>query len=86
MVMMPLFGDRCANVQRMAAQGEGKVLSINDVTSDKILKALNKIINDKTYKEKITKLWAVHKDCPVNSFSWRSSGVNLLRGTKEQIM
>ncbi|XP_055746961.1 UDP-glucuronosyltransferase 1A1-like [Salvelinus fontinalis] len=67
-VMMPLFGDQCDNVQRMAAQGVGKVLSINDVTSDKILKALNKIINDKTYKKKITKLWAVHKDCPVNPF------------------
>lgn len=51
MVMMPFFGDQCGNVQRMAAQGMGKVLSINDVTSDKIMKALNKIINDKTYKE-----------------------------------
>ena len=47
MVMLPLFGDQADNVQRMTARGVAESLSIVDVTSAKLLEALNKVINDK---------------------------------------
>eukprot|EP00063_Salmo_salar_P044956 XP_014019791.1 PREDICTED: UDP-glucuronosyltransferase-like [Salmo salar] len=42
-----------------------KWLPQNDITSDKLVEALNKVINDKSYKEKMLKLSAVHKDRPI---------------------
>uniref|UniRef100_A0A4W5JWY4 glucuronosyltransferase n=1 Tax=Hucho hucho TaxID=62062 RepID=A0A4W5JWY4_9TELE len=65
MVMLPLFGDQGDNVHRMAVRGVGEVLNLFDVTSDKLVEALNKVINDKSYKEKMLKLSAVHKDRPI---------------------
>ncbi|XP_023866706.1 UDP-glucuronosyltransferase-like isoform X3 [Salvelinus sp. IW2-2015] len=65
MVMLPLFGDQGDNVHRMAVRGVGEVLSVFDVTSDKLVEALNKVINDKSYKEKMLKLSTVHKDRPI---------------------
>lgn len=65
MVMLPLFGDQGDNAQRMVSRGVAEVLRIYDVKSEQILEALNKVINDKSYKEKMTKLSAVHKDRPV---------------------
>ncbi|XP_055726253.1 UDP-glucuronosyltransferase-like [Salvelinus fontinalis] len=65
MVMLPLFGDQSDNVHRMAVRGVGEVLNLFDITSDKLVEALNKVINDKSYKEKMMKLSAVHKDRPI---------------------
>lgn len=47
MVMLPLFGDQADNVQRMVARGVAESLTIADVTTAKLLEALNKVINDK---------------------------------------
>ncbi|XP_072541457.1 UDP-glucuronosyltransferase-like isoform X2 [Salminus brasiliensis] len=65
MVMIPLFGDQGDNVQRMVVRGVAESLNIFDITSEKLLEALRKVINDKSYKEKMTKLSAIHKDRPV---------------------
>eukprot|EP00063_Salmo_salar_P045167 XP_014020002.1 PREDICTED: UDP-glucuronosyltransferase-like [Salmo salar] len=65
MVMLPLFGDQSDNVHRMTVRGVGEVLTLFDITSDKLVEALNKVINDKSYKEKMLKLSAVHKDRPI---------------------
>ncbi|XP_042162425.1 UDP-glucuronosyltransferase [Oncorhynchus tshawytscha] len=65
MVMLPLFGDQSDNVHRMAVRGVGEVLTLFDITSEKLVEALNKVINDKSYKEKMLKLSAVHKDRPI---------------------
>ncbi|XP_063069610.1 UDP-glucuronosyltransferase-like isoform X8 [Engraulis encrasicolus] len=65
MVMLPLFGDQPDNAQRMVSRGVAEALSITDVTSEKLLTALNKVINDKSYKEKMEKLSAVHNDRPI---------------------
>ncbi|XP_042182685.1 UDP-glucuronosyltransferase-like isoform X2 [Oncorhynchus tshawytscha] len=65
MVMLPLFGDQGDNVHRMAVRGVGEVLSVFDVTSDKLVEALNKVINDKSYKQKMLQLSTVHKDRPI---------------------
>ncbi|XP_021478988.1 UDP-glucuronosyltransferase isoform X4 [Oncorhynchus mykiss] len=65
MVMLPLFGDQGDNVHRMAVRGVGEVLSVFDITSDKLVEALNKVINDKSYKQKMLQLSKVHKDRPI---------------------
>ncbi|KAL4609000.1 hypothetical protein GN956_G24312 [Arapaima gigas] len=65
LVMLPLFGDQGDNAQRMVARGVGEVLSIQEVTSGQIVWALNKVINDTSYKEKMLKLSAIHKDRPI---------------------
>ncbi|KAM9484267.1 UDP-glucuronosyltransferase-like [Salvelinus alpinus] len=65
MVMLPLFAEQGDNVHRMAVRGVGEVLSLFDLTSEKLVEALNKVINDKSYKEKMMKLSAVHKDRPI---------------------
>ena len=47
MLMFPLFGDQGENVHRMVSRGVAEKLAIYDVTSEKIVAALNKIIQDK---------------------------------------
>ncbi|XP_037395188.1 UDP-glucuronosyltransferase-like isoform X3 [Pygocentrus nattereri] len=65
MVMIPLFGDQGDNVQRMVARGVAETLNIYDITSEKLLVALRKVIHDKSYKEKMMKLSAIHRDRPI---------------------
>ncbi|XP_051565997.1 UDP-glucuronosyltransferase-like [Myxocyprinus asiaticus] len=65
MVMLPLFGDQGDNVQRLVSRGVAESLSIYDITSEKLLVALRKVISDKSYKEKMTKLSAIHRDRPI---------------------
>ncbi|XP_058643004.1 UDP-glucuronosyltransferase 1A5-like [Onychostoma macrolepis] len=65
MVMLPLFGDQGDNVQRLVSRGVAETLSIYDLTAEKLLVALRKVINDKSYKEKITELSAIHRDRPI---------------------
>uniref|UniRef100_A0A673GCT0 UDP-glucuronosyltransferase n=1 Tax=Sinocyclocheilus rhinocerous TaxID=307959 RepID=A0A673GCT0_9TELE len=65
MVMLPLFGDQGDNVQRLVSRGVAESLSIYDLTAEKLLVALGKVINDKSYKEKITELSAIHRDRPI---------------------
>lgn len=47
MLMFPLFGDQGDNVHRMVARGVAEKLSIYDTTTETLLAALNRIINDK---------------------------------------
>ncbi|KAI5627496.1 UDP glucuronosyltransferase 1 family polypeptide a3 precursor [Silurus asotus] len=65
MVMIPLFGDQRDNVLRMVVRGVAESLTMYDLTSEHLLGALKKILNDKSYKQKITELSAIHKDRPI---------------------
>ncbi|XP_076858344.1 UDP-glucuronosyltransferase-like isoform X2 [Brachyhypopomus gauderio] len=65
MVTIPLFGDQADNVQRMVVRGVAERVNIFDMTSEKLLVALKKVINDKSYKEKIMKLSVMHRDRPI---------------------
>lgn len=47
MVMFPLFGDQLDNVNRMTLRGVAQKLTAHDVTTEKILAALNELIHDK---------------------------------------
>ncbi|XP_026232229.1 UDP-glucuronosyltransferase-like [Anabas testudineus] len=65
MLIFPLFGDQLDNVHRMVSRGVAEKLSIHDVTAEKILAALNKLIHNKSYKERMVELSQVHLDRPV---------------------
>ncbi|KAG5261666.1 hypothetical protein AALO_G00286970 [Alosa alosa] len=65
MVMMPLFGDQNDNAHRVAHRGVAVVLSIFDVTSEALVDALEKVINDSSYMENMQKLSAIHNDRPI---------------------
>ncbi|XP_061142703.1 UDP-glucuronosyltransferase-like [Syngnathus typhle] len=65
MLMFPLFGDQGDNVLRMEVRGVAESLRMYDVTTDKVLVALDRIINNRSYKEKMLKLSAIHLDRPV---------------------
>lgn len=47
MVMFPLFGDQGDNVHRMVARGVAEKLNIFELTTEKLVATLNKVINDK---------------------------------------
>ncbi len=49
MVMLPLFGDQGDNVQRLVSRGVAESLTIYDLTAEKLLVALRKVINDKRF-------------------------------------
>ncbi|XP_074551633.1 UDP-glucuronosyltransferase-like [Halichoeres trimaculatus] len=65
MLMFPLFGDQGDNVHHMVERGVAEKLSIYDVTTEKLLTALRKIIHEKSYKETVVKISQVHLDRPV---------------------
>ncbi|KAJ8352388.1 hypothetical protein SKAU_G00238640 [Synaphobranchus kaupii] len=94
LVMLPLFGDQSDNVHRMVYRGVGEALDIFTVTTAKLLKALNKVINDKSYKEKMMKLSAVHNDRPIEpldlavfwtEFVMRHKGADHLRTAAHEL-
>ncbi|KAJ3592095.1 hypothetical protein NHX12_007224 [Muraenolepis orangiensis] len=62
MVIMPLFADQLDNVKYMVARGVASELVLLDLTTEKLLEALNKVLNDTSHKEKMVKLSAVHQD------------------------
>ncbi|KAM4609076.1 UDP-glucuronosyltransferase-like [Polymixia lowei] len=64
MVMMPLFGDQGDNVHHMVARGVAEEINVFEVTSESLLEVLNKVINDKSYKEKMSELSSLHLDRP----------------------
>lgn len=47
MVMLPLFGDQGDNVQRLVSRGVAESLSIYDLSTEKLLVALKKVITEK---------------------------------------
>lgn len=47
MLMFPLFGDQGDNVHRMVSRGVAEKHNIFDMTTESLLDALKKVINDK---------------------------------------
>lgn len=47
MVMIPLFGDQVDNVLRMVLRGVAESLTMFDLTSEQLLEALRKVLNNK---------------------------------------
>ncbi|XP_013871924.1 UDP-glucuronosyltransferase [Austrofundulus limnaeus] len=65
MLMFPLFGDQRDNVHRMVARGVAEEMSIFEVTTEKLVAALSRMIQDKSYKERVVELSQIHLDRPV---------------------
>ncbi|XP_029980471.1 UDP-glucuronosyltransferase-like isoform X1 [Sphaeramia orbicularis] len=65
MVMFPLFGDQGDNVHRMVARGVAEKLSMLEVTSETVVATIRKLINDKSYKQKMVQLSQIHLDRPL---------------------
>ncbi|CAL8370326.1 unnamed protein product [Arctogadus glacialis] len=94
MVMMPLFGDQPDNVDYMVARGVAVVIDVFDVTTEKVLEAINKVVNDTSYKEKMVNLMSVHQDHAVKpldlavfwtEFVVRHQGADHLRPTAHNL-
>nr|XP_006123715.1 UDP-glucuronosyltransferase 1-6 isoform X1 [Pelodiscus sinensis] len=66
MVLMPLFGDQMDNAKRIESRGAGVTLNVLDMTSKDLSAALNTVIYDKSYKENIMRLSALHLDRPIH--------------------
>nr|CAN88915.1 UDP-glucuronosyltransferase [Platichthys flesus] len=65
MLMFPLFAEQGDNGLRMATRGVAETIFIYEVTSDTLLAAINKILQNKSYKEKMVELSEIHHDRPV---------------------
>ncbi|NP_001170917.1 UDP glucuronosyltransferase 1 family, polypeptide B1 precursor [Danio rerio] len=94
MVMLPLFGDQADNVHRVATRGVGVILSIHDITVETLLDALNSVINNSSYKQKMQKLSAIHNDRPIQpldlavfwtEFVMRHKGADHLRPAAHEL-
>lgn len=94
MLMFPLFGDQGDNVHRMVARGTAEKLSIYDTTTEELLSALKKLINDKRYKEKMVELSQIHLDRPTDpvdlavfwtEFVMRHKGASHLRAAAHDL-
>lgn len=49
MLMFPLFGDQGDNVHHIVQRGAAERLSIHDVTTEKLVAALKKMLQDKRW-------------------------------------
>ncbi|KAG7266179.1 hypothetical protein CRUP_011410 [Coryphaenoides rupestris] len=94
MVMMPLFGDQPDNVDNVVARGVATMVNVFDVTTESLLDALNKVIHDRSYKDNIVKLSAVHRDRPIEpldlavfwtEFVMRHKGADHLRPAAQDL-
>ncbi|MBN3292168.1 UD11 glucuronosyltransferase, partial [Polypterus senegalus] len=65
LIMMPLFGDQPDNGVRMSHRGTGIVIDFYSLTTEKLLDAIDKIVNIKSYKENMATLSKIHKDRPI---------------------
>uniref|UniRef100_A0A8C3VQ32 UDP-glucuronosyltransferase n=1 Tax=Catagonus wagneri TaxID=51154 RepID=A0A8C3VQ32_9CETA len=65
MVGIPLFGDQHDNIARVQAKGAAIELDLHTMTTSDLLKALEAVINNPSYKENVMKLSRIHHDQPV---------------------
>uniref|UniRef100_UPI00398F124B UDP-glucuronosyltransferase 2C1-like isoform X1 n=2 Tax=Pristiophorus japonicus TaxID=55135 RepID=UPI00398F124B len=63
-VGLPLFYDQFDNLVRLESRGAAKVVDVASLQSSDLLRALNEVINKTTYREKMQKLSALHRDQP----------------------
>ncbi|XP_030581589.1 UDP-glucuronosyltransferase 2A1-like [Archocentrus centrarchus] len=69
LVGIPLFGDQHNNLARMSRLGTAIVLDISQLTSEELTEVLHTIINQPSYRTKMQRLSAVHRDQPVTPLS-----------------
>ena len=55
MIGLPVIGDGYYNAKRIAHKGFGLSMNLRDFTADQLLDNIHKILQDKSYKDRITK-------------------------------
>ncbi|KAK9498401.1 hypothetical protein O3M35_003043 [Rhynocoris fuscipes] len=66
MVLVPLFADQKYNAKFVEINGYGRVLNLKKLTEDKLSHAINTVLNNPGYKERIMLRSAVFKDNPID--------------------
>ncbi|XP_068166289.1 UDP-glucuronosyltransferase 2A1-like [Antennarius striatus] len=88
MVGIPLFADQPENMIYMKARGAATIVDLNSLKTEDLRDAINAVINDKSYKESVMRLSAIHHDRPVSpldealfwiEFTMRNKGAKHLR-------
>ncbi|XP_074525907.1 UDP-glucuronosyltransferase 2A1-like [Halichoeres trimaculatus] len=88
MLGIPLFGDQPDNMVHMKAKGAALMVDLNSLTPEEFRKALNAVINDKSYKENAMRLSSIHHDRPMKAldeavfwieYTMRNKGAKHLR-------
>uniref|UniRef100_A0AAV2MRA5 UDP-glucuronosyltransferase n=1 Tax=Knipowitschia caucasica TaxID=637954 RepID=A0AAV2MRA5_KNICA len=88
MVGLPMFADQPDNMVHMTEKGAAISLEFNFMTSDILRDAVNRVINDKSYKANAMRLSAIHHDRPISprdeavfwvEFTMRNKGAKHLR-------
>ncbi|XP_028312579.1 UDP-glucuronosyltransferase 2A1-like isoform X2 [Gouania willdenowi] len=64
-VGIPLFAEQPDNLVHMRAKGAGLMLNLNFMTAEDFRKAINTVINDKSYKENALRLSTIHHERPI---------------------
>jgi hypothetical protein len=64
LVGIPMFGDQQLNMAKSVETGFAVSLEYNELTEDKIVDAVNKILKDNSYKEKVQLLSKLFRDQP----------------------
>lgn len=68
MVVCPFHGDQTGNAERILDKGIAVQLDIHsELTSDKIIEAINKVIDNMEFKKNIEKLAEIVEDMPMSS-------------------
>ncbi|XP_037536822.1 UDP-glucuronosyltransferase 2A2-like [Nematolebias whitei] len=88
MVGIPTFADQPDNMAHMKAKGAAAVVSLNFMTVEDLRDAINTVINNKSYKENMTRLSRIHHDRPMSpldetifwiEYTMRNKGAKHLR-------
>uniref|UniRef100_H0W876 UDP-glucuronosyltransferase n=1 Tax=Cavia porcellus TaxID=10141 RepID=H0W876_CAVPO len=65
MVGIPLFGEQHDNIAYMEAKGAAVTLDFQTISTTDLLNALNKVINNTSYKHNALRLSTIHHDQPM---------------------
>ncbi|KAK7579965.1 hypothetical protein V9T40_000594 [Parthenolecanium corni] len=66
MVLMPIFADQIANAELLQRLGVGPKIYITNLTTEKLLNALNDVINGTKYRQRTTEISELIKDQPMS--------------------
>lgn len=67
MIGFPLHGDQPYNARRMTHKGFGLAMNIHQFTAEELVANIEKILSDKSFKEKISKASEIYRSAPQTS-------------------
>ncbi|XP_028433514.1 UDP-glucuronosyltransferase 2A2 isoform X3 [Perca flavescens] len=88
MVGIPMFADQPDNMVHIKAKGAGLIVDLNFMKTEDLRDAINAVISDKSYKDKVMQLSSIHHDRPMSArdeavfwieYTMRNKGAKHLR-------